>query len=115
MLWEWIIAACLTAIVIDLDVVALVFIESSRHQKLIRYRNPINVFKDYNRFMNIITQTGVLKKAMKTHLILSAILLLSTNLIAPTYQTPVVLGIISHLASDIPNVIRTRSHTESTS
>ena len=70
------------------------------------FRNPLEIYRKFKLFMNTITDTGVQKTALKTHLVFSVIILSFFYLFTNAYFVPVVLGIASHLLSDIPNVRR---------
>jgi hypothetical protein len=62
--------------------------------------------------MDMITETGVLKIGMKTHLIVSAVIMLLAYLFANAYFAPIVLGVVSHLLSDLQYVRRFTASVE---
>lgn len=92
--------------IIDLDILVLVLARSRKEPLLKIYRNPLRIFSNFKDFMNAITKTGVLKTGMITHLLGSAIVLLIAAHFLKPYVLPIMLGIISHIVSDIPNLRR---------
>ncbi|MBU0730257.1 MAG: hypothetical protein KKE17_03360 [Proteobacteria bacterium] len=108
----WIAAGGLASVLVDLDVVALVYLRAAKEDRLKPYRNPVKIFTKFKEFMRIIADCGLLKTAMQTHFLLSAILLLLVYCFGKDLIIPVALGVISHLVSDIPNILRRRSETQ---
>ena len=103
---EWVLVGGLVSSAVDLDIVALVLLKSKQEPRLRPFRNPLEIYRKFKLFMNTITDTGVQKTALKTHLVFSVIILSFFYLFTNAYFVPVVLGIASHLLSDIPNVRR---------
>ena len=105
---EWVMAGGLLSSMIDLDVYALTLLKSGKERRLRPFVNPLEIYRKFCTFMDAITETGVLRTAMKSHLVSSALSILASHIFFKEYSIPVTLGAISHLISDIPNMQRTR-------
>ena len=103
---RWVLIGGLLSAAIDLDVCALTLLKSKKENRLKPFRNPIEIFRKFNQFMDAITETGVLKTGLKIHLISSILLILISYFFMDNYFIPVTLGVVSHLISDIPNLQR---------
>ena len=101
---EWILVAGLTSAVIDLDVIALVWVNAGKHDNLMQFKNPINIFSRFKVFMETIHKTGVLKYAMMTHFLLAALVAITAGIFCRPYLIPVAVGAVTHILSDIPNM-----------
>jgi hypothetical protein len=101
---EWILASGVISAVVDTDVTVLVWVYAKKHEALAQFRNPINIFTRYGLFMETIEKTGVLKIAMATHLLMSGAILLLTGIYVKGLFVPAVIGVVSHILSDIPNI-----------
>ena len=99
---EWILASGLVSAAIDMDVVSLVWLNSVKQDSLKQFRNPVNIFGRYELFMKTIAETGVLKTALKTHFIFSALILALCLLFFKDLIIPVAIGVVTHILSDIP-------------
>jgi hypothetical protein len=88
------------AAVIDLDVLLLVYLKGNRQPRLQPFRNPLRIVSDFDRFMDIVQQTGLRKLVHKTHLLMSAIILVSAYFYLPSFFLATSLGVASHLVSD---------------
>jgi len=102
----WALVGGLVSATIDLDVIALVRLKSKDEDRLKPFKDPRDIFRKFDLFMDTIYETGVLAIAMKTHLIFSAIITILFYLSWSSYFIPVMLGVGSHLISDIPNIRR---------
>ncbi len=103
---EWALMSGLLSSAIDFDVYTLVLFKSIKEDKLKPFRNPLKILKEYKNFMQIITETGVLKVGLKTHFILPAFVALLFYFLFPAYFIPAAVGIVTHIISDIPNLQR---------
>lgn len=103
---EWVVIGGVVSAAIDLDIVTLVFLKSRQEQRLRLFRNPLEIYRRFNLFMDTITDTGVLRSGMRTHLISSAAIILLCQFLAPAYIIPVSIAVLSHIISDIPNLKR---------
>ena len=101
---NWIITGGLISMIIDFDVIFMTYIKSDKEEKLKQYKKPQNLFKNFKQFMNIITEIGILKKAMITHLISSIVIILLFYFFIDHLFIPVILAVITHILSDIPNI-----------
>lgn len=96
---------------IDLDVFTTTFLKSRSVEKLKAFRNPVEIYRKFESFMDTISETGVLKIGLKTHIISSTILAFIFYFYANNYFVPALLGILSHLISDIKNIRRINDFT----
>ncbi|MCL7475441.1 MAG: hypothetical protein M8352_05295 [ANME-2 cluster archaeon] len=103
---EWVMVGGLLSSVIDLDIVTLVLIRSRKERRLKPFMNPLEIYRNFELFMDTITETGVLMTGLKTHLIFSTLVILVFYLVLNVYFIPVALGVASHILCDIPNVRR---------
>jgi len=106
---EWTLIGGILSAAIDLDVVAIIMLRSRKEQRLRQFRSLFAIYRHFGLFMDTIAETGVLRTAMITHISLAVMLLLACALLSPHYLVPVALAVLSHIASDIPNVIRAMS------
>jgi hypothetical protein len=100
----WLIAGGLISMIIDFDVIFMTYIKSKKEKKLLQFRNPLKIFSNFQQFMDIIDDVGILKKAMITHLLSSIFFILMFYFFINNYFVPVSIGVISHILSDIPNI-----------
>lgn len=103
---EWILIGGVISSAIDLDVIALVFLKSKEEYRLKPFRNLLLIYQKFDLFMDTIIKTGILRTVIKTHLISSCLILLLFYFFSNIYFIPVMLGVISHLVSDIPNLLK---------
>jgi hypothetical protein len=64
------------------------------------------IYRQFSLFMATIEQTGILRKAMATHFAIAVLLCVGAELLVPRLLIPAAMVAVTHLASDIPNVIR---------
>ncbi len=102
----WVLFGGLFSAAIDLDIVALVFLKSKNEDRLKPFRDPLEINRNFDLFMDTIYETGILKIAMTTHLVLAAFFISVVYLTSIAYFIPIALGVVSHLVSDIPNYRR---------
>ena len=102
----WILCGGLLSAAVDLDIVVLTFLKSKEEDRLKPFRNPLEINRNFDLFMDTIYEVGVLKTALTTHFLVVAFILLSFYLSSSLYFVPVALGVVSHLISDIPNYRR---------
>jgi uncharacterized membrane protein YagU involved in acid resistance len=103
---KWILVGGLLSSAIDIDIVALVFLKSRKENRLKPFRNPLKIYREFGLFMDTITETGVLRLGLLTHFTLSIFLISIFYLFPSEYFVPASLGVLSHIASDIPNLQR---------
>ncbi len=101
---SWIFISGLSAIFIDWDALVFTFVKSKSEKKLRVYRNPVNIFKNFKDYMNTLHETGLMTTLVKTHLVTSGILLFVVPYFLPALETPITIGVVTHLFSDIPNL-----------
>lgn len=99
----WVFFGGLWAAAIDTDIVVLTFLKSKEDDRLKPFRNMWEINRNFSLFMDTTYETGILKIAMQTHLLLSALFILVVYLFSNAYFVPVALGVVLHLVSDIPN------------
>lgn len=100
----WVLISGFVSILIDMDIIILVNIK--RDNRLNQFKNPKMIFKEFKLFMDTIDETGVLKTAMITHIIISLSFIVIFRLFINILFIPCLLGVISHIASDVPNINR---------
>jgi len=100
-LLAWIIASALVAAVIDLDVMAHVARAAKRDPSLHRWTDPRIVGKDFRGFIEALRAKGLLRRAGATHLGISLAIVVVTWLLAPSLLVPVLIGVVTHLATDL--------------
>ncbi len=105
-IWGWVLIGGILSASIDLDIYALVLLKSRKENQLTPFRNPIEIYRNFESFMNTIFKTGLWKIGLVTHLALSVLIVILFYLFSNTYFIPVALGVVSHLISDIPNLRR---------
>ena len=98
----WILIAGLFAILVDMDSAFLLY--ASKDKKLKPFRNYFYLNSHFNQFMKLISDNGIMKTALRTHIIFSAICIAIAYLFIHTYLIPITIGVLSHLLSDIPNL-----------
>ncbi len=103
---KWALFGGILSAAIDMDVVILVYLRSRKDLRLRRFRNMLNIFRDFNGFKDVMAETGVLKTGMISHLLLSAVLVVFFYLFSGDYFIPAVLGVATHLITDLPNYRR---------
>ncbi|HEB02941.1 MAG TPA: hypothetical protein ENI12_06895 [Nitrospirae bacterium] len=107
---EWVIAGGLISALLDLDLVALVNIKSRNVEALRPFRRPRTIFRQFGKFMGVVTETGVLRTAMKTHWLIAIIIATAFYFGHSPLFIPVLIGLLSHLATDLPNIRRAMNH-----
>ncbi len=107
---EWVIAGGLISALLDLDLVALVNIKSKSVEALRPFRRPRTIFRQFGKFMGVVTETGVLGTAMKTHWLIAIIIATAFYFGYISLYIPVLIGLLSHLATDLPNIGRAMNH-----
>ena len=101
----WALFAGVASAAVDLDVYVFVIHGSFRDERLKPFRSMAEIYRQFPRFMETISHTGILRKAMLTHFVICAVLGLAARLLAPSLFLPAVVAGTTHLASDIPNII----------
>lgn len=101
---KWILTGALLSAAIDLDVYVLAVLKSKKMEQLKPFKNPIEMYRKFETFMDVMTKTGVLRTVVKTHIISSVLVIVAFYLFFNAYLIPVVLGVLSHLISDIPSL-----------
>jgi hypothetical protein len=101
---EWIVLAGVVSAAIDLDVLALIYVEGKDYPALRIFYNPLNLFTKFKLFMKTLVDTGLIKTAMKSHFTTFIALPLLTWLLSPAYLLPVSVAVFTHFLSDIPNI-----------
>ncbi len=102
----WIIVGGFVSAMVDVDVVAITYWKSRKNEGLKTFRNPVELFRNYSLFIDTITETGILKMGMVTHMVISILFILLFYVFWSEYFVPVLVGITTHILSDIPNIRR---------
>jgi len=102
----WVLVGGLVSIVMDLDVIILVFLRSRTEKRLQPYRNPVLIFREFDRFMTVLQETGVRDTVLKTHFMSAAVIPPIFYFLWPAVTIPVALGVLSHLLGDLADINR---------
>ena len=89
---------------VDFDVMVLLYLRSIRDKELRRFRNPLEIIRDYGGFMKTLIRKGILKTGLRTHPTIS-LLIVIIFFIFRDLLIPVFLGVASHLFADGVHVI----------
>ena len=89
---------------IDPDVVFWVFIKGITIPSFRRFYNPIKIFTEFKLFMQTLTDTGVIKLAMASHILIFLGLPFLAYRFWPAYLLPISIAVVTHFLSDIPNI-----------
>lgn len=103
---KWVIVGGFISAAIDLDVYTIVLLKAGKENKLKSFRNPIEIYRNYKTFMDTIFATGVAKIGLITHLVFPIFIILVFYFLFSDYFIPVVIGVLSHIISDLPNFKR---------
>ena len=103
---KWILVGGIVSALLDLDMMILVSIKSKKHKELQKFKNPKNVMKDFKGFMDALVKTGVLKTGLATHIIIHTLVVLLFYFFINSYFIPVLIGAVTHIASDLPHLRR---------
>ena len=96
------------AALIDLDVIVLIYLKGKEYPSMRLFYNPTKIFTQFKLFMDTFAQSGLLKVAMKTHMVIFFALPVLTYIFFPAYFLPVIVASITHFLCDIPNISRAR-------
>jgi len=97
----WVVASAVVAAVIDLDVMFHVARAAKHDSSLERWTDPRNVGRDFRGFIEALREHGLLRLAGVTHLGISTMIVVVTWLLLPSLLVPVLIGVVTHLATDI--------------
>ncbi len=90
----------------DLDALVLVYAKSKGDERLRRFRNPLEIYREYDLFLKTASELGLFRYTSVTHISVSLIILSLSYLFFRWFFVPAILGVISHLISDIPEFYR---------
>ena len=94
------------AAAIDLDVIFLIYLKGKEYPSMRLFYNPIKIFTRFKLFMNTLADTGLLKTAMKSHMVIFFVLPILTYIFWPAYFLPAVVASVTHFLCDLPNMRR---------
>jgi len=97
----WVASSAVVAAVIDFDVMAHVSRAAKHDPSLQRWTDPRNVGRDFRGFIEALRAKGLLKRARVTHLGTSVALVVVTWLLMPSLLVPVLIGVVTHLGTDV--------------
>jgi hypothetical protein len=86
--------------------VEVVLLCSREEKRLQSYRHPVLIFREFDRFMTVLKETGVRDTVLKTHFMTAAVIPPIFYFLWPAVIIPVALGVISHLFSDLAHINR---------
>ena len=96
----------LVAAAIDLDAIFLIYLKGKEYSSMRLFYNPIKIFTQFKLFMDTFTDTGLLKIAMISHMIIFFVLPVLAYIFLPAYFLPVIVASVTHFLSDLPNMCR---------
>jgi uncharacterized membrane protein YagU involved in acid resistance len=102
----WVVGGGLLSALIDLDVYILVLLRAVREERLKPYRNLLAIFRYFRQFKDTLTETGVLKEGLISHIVFSSVIVILFYLFGKSYIIPVALAVASHIVCDLPNLAR---------
>lgn len=100
---KWALTGGILSAAMDLDVLLVVLIRSGKEPRLRRYRNIFNIFREFRSFKDTIASTGVMRTGLVTHFFIATLLVTMSALLMRQYLFPVVLAVLSHIITDLPN------------
>lgn len=103
----WVLVGGLATVLMDLDVIVLVLLRSRTEKRLHPYRSLVRIFTEFERFMAVLTETGLRDTVMKSHFAYAALIPPLAYFLWPGMVVPVALGVVSHLLSDLADINRT--------
>jgi hypothetical protein len=89
---------------IDIDVVFWVAVKGVSIPSFRRFYNPIRIFTEFKLFMRTLTDTGVIRSAMASHITIFLVLPFVAYHFWPAYFLPISIAVVTHFLSDIPNI-----------
>lgn len=101
---EWVLIGGFISAAQDIDIYLILIFKSINNNRLKPFRSLIRIHQEFNSFMTTAKKTGVLKTAMKSHFIILFIVLFFFYFYKSSYFLPVIIGMLSHILTDIPNI-----------
>jgi len=100
----WVIVGGLTTLLMDLNAFTLVLVFARSHESLRPYCNPFRIYRDFAGFMTTMAEADTLNTVYRFNLITGAVAPIIVYLFWPGLAVPVVLGVLTHLLSDVPGL-----------
>jgi len=97
----WALIAGITSSLVDLDLYSILLFRSGKEKNLRPFKNPLRIYKQYEMLEKAMIEGGFIKTGLKTHLISSAMIATLSFYLLNSFFTPIVLGLVSHLLSDV--------------
>lgn len=104
----WVVLGGAVAALIDMDIIIIVFQRAKKDERLRPYTNIRSVSKDFKGFVDTITETGVLRIGLMTHVLVSVTVIVLFHLFLSDLLFPVVIGVVTHLVTDVPYIGKLR-------
>ena len=95
----WILIGGLVSAFIDID--SLLLLIFTRDMRLKRFGSLKSMFLNYDELIHVLGKTGKLRFLAITHSMISIAIIIITLFFFSSYLVPVLVGIISHLLSDL--------------
>jgi len=97
---KWSVVGGIVSVLVDLDASIVMNVKP----QLKKFRNYVYCTKNYNLFMSTLAKTNMLKVLLMTHILLSILIVLLSYLLFPVYLVPAIIGVSTHLLSDLPGL-----------
>jgi Mn2+/Fe2+ NRAMP family transporter len=95
----WILVGGFVSMIIDID--SIVLLAFTRNRKLMRFKSFKEIFLNFDGLISAFRETGKLMLLSATHSMISIVIVVITLLFFSSYLVPVLVGVISHLLSDL--------------
>ena len=91
---------------IDLDVIFLIYLRGKKYPAMHLFYNPIKIFTHFKLFMDTFTDSGLLRIAMMSHMVIFFALPVLAYVFWPDYFLPVIVASVTHFLCDLPSMRR---------
>lgn len=101
---QWFLVSGVVSGIIDLDVYVVVLVRARKDERLRPYRNLFAIFRDFRGFKDVMTETGTLAYGLLVHLMFMPVIAAFFYFLWKDFFIPALVGIGSHLITDLPNL-----------
>jgi hypothetical protein len=102
----WILVAGIVAALIDMDVIIIVRVKAKDDPDLEPWADPREATKDLTGFLVLLQKKGILRTVKFTHMGIAVGATIMGYFMVPDLFLPIVLGVWSHIATDVPYLWR---------
>jgi len=97
----WVLIGGAVAMLLDIDAIIAAYTD-----KKLKGYGIVQVFRDYEGFLEKLKKTKILNRLMFTHFVLAAAVSVVSFIFARRFFFPVVIGVIVHLFSDVYSLLK---------